>query len=95
VYVSISDWFFKSREPATLPLPQQQQQQQQQPDKTQRYDLLSMDEARQNEAIEQAIADGIFDDHEDDVLEVTIQSVDMAIGKQKEVDSNLNIDDGV
>jgi hypothetical protein len=94
VYVSISDWFFKSREPATLPLPQQQQQQQQ-PDKTQRYDLLSMDEARQNEAIEQAIADGIFDDHEDDVLEVTIQSVDMAIGKQKEVDSNLNIDDGV
>jgi tellurite resistance protein len=40
-----------------------------------------MDEARQNAAMEQAIADGMFDDHEDDVLEVTIQSVDMAIGE--------------
>ena len=54
----------------------------QQPNNTQGYDLVPTDDSRQNAAIEQAIADGIFDEDDDD--EVANQSVDMASGKKKE-----------
>jgi hypothetical protein len=84
VYVSVSDWFFKSRQPSTLPHPQpsQQEQQQQQDVNSQHDDSLATIETQQLAAIEQAIDDGMFDDNIDDVLEVTIQSVNTETDKR-------------
>jgi hypothetical protein len=58
VYVSVSDWFFKSRQPSTLPQPQpqpSQQEQQRQDVISQHDDSLATIETRQLAAIEQAI----------------------------------------